>query len=284
MKVILSRKGFDSGTGKVASPIFPSGEMCSLPIPEGRPDKRSRLYGEIMAESRNLGDLVAGLTRGKITHDDAAHLDPDLSFAGIPRQAGWRPVFGQAGTAESHLRGNGVGQGDLFVYYGWFRQAECVGGSYRYVQGAPDLHVIFGWLQVERRISLTEDAREIPPWALYHPHCLGARYSKVDSLYISTERLRLAGTDIDRPGAGVFERFDPARCLTAVGKSRSTWRLPGWFHPAGKNSALSYHGSPARWKREGDHVLLNNVGRGQEFVLDCEQYPQALDWLRELFG
>ena len=32
MKLILSRKGFDSTAGGVASPIFPGGEMYSLPI------------------------------------------------------------------------------------------------------------------------------------------------------------------------------------------------------------------------------------------------------------
>src|SRR5690349_16868847 len=141
MKIILSRKGFDSGTGKVASPILPSGETCSLPIPESKPDKRSRLYGEITAGASHLGDIVVGLTGGKIGWDDPVHLDPDLSFESIPRLAGWRPVFGQSGAAESHLRRMGVGEGDVFVFYGWFRQVECIGGRYRYMRGARDLHV-----------------------------------------------------------------------------------------------------------------------------------------------
>jgi Nucleotide modification associated domain 3 len=282
MKIILSRKGFDSATGKVASPIFPSGEICSLPIPERSLDHPSRTYGEITAGAQNLGNLVCDLTRGKIAAGHPAHLDPDLNLAGIPRHPDWRPLFGQAGAAESHLRGSGVKEGDVFVFYGWFRRVEQAGGRYRYVQGAPDLHVIFGWLQIERRICLEHDAREIPPWALYHPHCARKRYSKVDSLYISTPRLQLPGVNITVPGAGVFERFDPALLLTAPGMSRSTWLLPGWFHPAGKRSTLSYHGSPARWTQKEDHLLLNTVGRGQEFVLDCEEYPQALDWLREL--
>ena len=33
MKVILSRKGFDSGYGGMASPILPDGTLLSLPIP-----------------------------------------------------------------------------------------------------------------------------------------------------------------------------------------------------------------------------------------------------------
>ena len=33
MKIILSRKGFDSGSGGCPSPILPDGRLISLPIP-----------------------------------------------------------------------------------------------------------------------------------------------------------------------------------------------------------------------------------------------------------
>ena len=33
MKVIISRKGFDSGYGGMPSPILPDGTMISMPIP-----------------------------------------------------------------------------------------------------------------------------------------------------------------------------------------------------------------------------------------------------------
>ncbi|MCD6328671.1 hypothetical protein J7M28_14125, partial [bacterium] len=33
MRIIFSRKGFDAANGGVASPIFPDGSFCSLPIP-----------------------------------------------------------------------------------------------------------------------------------------------------------------------------------------------------------------------------------------------------------
>jgi len=38
MKVILSRKGFDSGTGGYPSPILPDGTLLSLPIPDATSD------------------------------------------------------------------------------------------------------------------------------------------------------------------------------------------------------------------------------------------------------
>src|SRR5437899_9510939 len=154
MKIILSRKGFDSSVGKVASPIFPSGELCSLPIPESMSNGCSIRYAQIRVGERSLGAVVHDLTQGKIKGDVQTHLDPDLRSGSIPRRANWKPVFGQAGSAESHLQNKGVKEGDVFVFYGWFRRVEQVAGKYSYVKDAPDLHVIFGWLQIERRISV----------------------------------------------------------------------------------------------------------------------------------
>ena len=278
MKIILSRKGFDSSLGKVPSPIFPSGELCSLPIPESMPDSCSTRYEEIKVGDRSLGAIVNDLTQGKIKGDARAHLDPDLNIDSIPRQGNWKPVFGQAGAAESHLQNKGVKEGDVFVFYGWFRKVEQVAGIYRYVKDAPDLHVIFGWLQIERRIPVN-NRQEIPSWALDHPHCKRTKYSKIDSIYISSDQMKLPNVVINKPGAGVFQRFDPALCLTAPGMLRSTWRLPRWFYPDEEKSSLSYHNSLSRWRIEKDYVLLNSVGRGQEFVLDCQEYPEAVNWL-----
>ena len=195
MKIILSRKGFDSSLGEVPSPIFPSGELCSLPIPESMPDSCSARYEEIKVGERSLGTIVNDLTQGKIKGDARAHLDPDLNSGSIPRQENWKPVFGQAGAAESHLQNKGVKEADVFVFYGWFRQIEQAAGIYRYVKDAPDLHLIFGWLQIERRISV-DNRQEIPSWALDHPHCKRTKCSKIDSIYISSDQMKLSGVVI----------------------------------------------------------------------------------------
>ncbi len=88
MKIILSRKGFDSSLGKVPSPIFPSGELCSLPIPESNSNNSTR-YEEIKVGDRFLGAIVNELTQGKIKGDARAHLDPDLNSGSITRQENW---------------------------------------------------------------------------------------------------------------------------------------------------------------------------------------------------
>ena len=281
MKIILSRKGFDSTAGGVASPIFPSGALCSLPIPEGDRPKHGLRYGAIMFAGQSLGCLVAQLTGGRLGPHSAAHLDPDLRTESLPRQPGWQPLFGQAGAAESHLRGQAVEAGDVFLFFGWFRRAAEVDGRYRYLTGAPDQHVIFGWLQIGRRVPVADRA-VIPPWARYHPHCQGPPYNKTDSLYIAADRLALPGLVVDRPGAGVFKCFDDRLCLTAPGALRSLWHLPGWFDPHNGRPALTYHHNLNRWHAADDYVHLDTAKRGQEFVLDCDEYPEAIDWLANL--
>src|SRR5262249_20168082 len=120
LKIILSRKGSDASAGGGPSPILADGGIVSLPIP----DRRSRI---------RYRDIVG--VRDHAPHRDVrAHLDPDLDPAARPRPRGWRPVFGQEGAAQTVLARAGVGPGDVFVYFGWFRR------------GREDLHVLFGWL------------------------------------------------------------------------------------------------------------------------------------------
>jgi hypothetical protein len=281
MKLILSRKGFDSTAGGVASPILPSGALCSLPIPEGDRPKHGLRYRDICFAGQSLGHLVAQLTRGRLSPESLAHLDPDLRAESLPRLPGWTPLFGQADAAESHLRAQGVAAGDVFLFFGWFRRVTQVRGCYQYVKDAPDQHVIFGWLQIGQHIPVAQRAA-IPVWAWYHPHAQGQSYSRNDALYVATDRLRLPGIALDRPGAGVFPRYAAPLCLTAPGAGRSQWRLPGWFAPRQGRTPLTYHGNLGRWHAADDHVHLDTAKRGQEFVLDCDEYPEAIDWLADL--
>jgi hypothetical protein len=279
MKLILSRKGFDSANGGCASPILDGDLLCSLPIPDAN---AVTTYAEISFNGASVGPIVRSLTRGRIAGRDRAHLDPDLRRDAIPRARGWRPIFGQAGAAQSHLARHGVGVGDLFLFFGWFRRAERRGGELRYVRDAPDLHVIFGWLQVGQVHRVTNDlARELP-WAKDHPHLIERERYSNNTVYAARDRLTLAGSGLR--GAGVFTHVADRLILTQPTPylGRSTWRLPRWFHPRG-GATLSRHGRADRWRVRGDSVQLRSVPIGQEFVLDLDRYPEAMRWLSEIF-
>ena len=86
MKLILSRKGFDSSYGGCASPIFPDSALYSLPIP----DCYSNItYGDIRHGDTNIGEMVEDLTDKDVKRDHYAHLDPDINLRSLStRQEG----------------------------------------------------------------------------------------------------------------------------------------------------------------------------------------------------
>lgn len=286
MRLILSRKGFDSAVGGVASPIFPDGAMTSLPISLADAPKT---YAEIAkGPGGRLGLIVADLTRGAVTGASAAHLDPDLDPAALPRRLGWRPAFGQTGAAATHLARCGVGAGDVFLFFGWFRAVEKRGGGWRYRAGAPNLHVAFGWLQVGEAVAVDQRGPALlqeKPWLADHPHLFFGSDPR-NVIYVAAERLVLPGyEDTGLPGAGEIGRFHPRLALTCPdGPGRSTWRLPAWFGPGEGRPALTYHGDPHRWTPHGEDVRLKVVGQGQEFVLDCGNRPCAAAWIMHMIG
>jgi len=277
MKIVLSRKGFDSSAGGRPSPILPDGTIVSLPIPdEDSPIK----YGDIASPSAdfaNLGNIVAQLTNGRLDASSGAHLDPDIDARALLRDAGWRPIFGQCNQSQTQLENCGVGVGDLFLYFGWYRETVFSQGRLRYRAGAHDVHVLFGWLFVGDVIRLGASPQADPAWAAYHPHFHGIRNSN-NTLYVAVDRF--PSTDIR--GGGVFRSYAAERTLTAANASRSLWHLPAWFDPARCAEPLSYHGDRARWTLERDRVLLRSAGRGQEFVCDTAVYPEAVEWARSL--
>jgi hypothetical protein len=277
MKLILSRKGFDSANGGCPSPIL-DGRLCSLPIPDAGASTRYREISPFKGSS--IARIVEDLTRGRIMRGDGAHLDPDLRRDSIARTAGWRPIFGQAGAAQSHLSRHGIGRGDLFLFFGCFRSAEKVGGAFRFVRAAPKFHVIFGWLQVGKIARATNGLVTEIPWADRHPHLDAPDRYKNNTLYFSSERL--SSIDLKTRGAGTFDRIRPELILTKTDSNCSVWQLPRWFNPVAR-TPLSYHVNPARWTDCSTSMRLQSVGRGQEFVLDVEQYPEARAWLRSIF-
>ncbi len=274
MNIILSRKGFDSSTGGVASPIMPDGTLVSLPIPDPLAPLR---YHQLLGQRPSIARLVGDLTKDTVTGSNRVHLDPDLVLSQQHRNNEWQPSFGQAGSALGHLDGCGVGKGDLFLFFGWFRAVEKHANRWRYMSGAPDLHILFGWLFVDEIWRFPEP---VPAALRGHVHTersfrgSNAVYRGADYWIYGQNRL---------PGAGNWARFDSRLKLTD-GPRRSLWKLPAWFHPESRSSCLSYHQKRARWSKGSDCCRLDVAARGQEFVLNCDHYPEAPRWAADLIS
>jgi hypothetical protein len=58
MKIIISRKGFDSSAGEGFSPILEDGKMISFPIPEPNQKAEKKTYTKL--KNINFGDVNLG--------------------------------------------------------------------------------------------------------------------------------------------------------------------------------------------------------------------------------
>jgi hypothetical protein len=159
-------------------------------------------------------------------------------------------LFGQCGAAQTHLENRGVGVGDLFLFFGLFREGR----------GQPH-HRIFGWLRVESVFRHGDPEMDVLH-ALAHPHAL-APHGSNDAIWC---------------GQGATARYaHPELQLTLEGASPSLWRVPAWLERTG----LSYHDRPDRWRGEG---VLQSVARGQEFVADIRDDREAQQWVRRMLS
>ncbi len=251
MKVIISRKGFDAENGGSPSPVLPDGTMLSLPIP----CFGDQSYYDMNYKGISLADIIISL-KAKKCYSDCGHLDPDLRpdiHAELP--ANWKPIFGQADAAQTHLENQGVTIGDLFLFFGWFRKTEVRNGSLVYCKNEKDAHMLFGYLQIGE-IVVGEDKKRYP----WHPHSY--RNSPNDTMYIAADKLVINGKDTGLPGAGTF-KYSDGLVLTMPGMPKSRWNLPDFF----KEVSISCH-SKDSWKPEG---YFQTVRIGQEFVVSEDE-------------
>lgn len=195
MRIIFSRKGFDSSAGGGPSPII-AGRPVSLPIPD------SKGFSPVTYGDLGLGDHAARASRGRLGADDACHHDPMFRTCGAA-------ILGQCHSAQGHLVKQRVREGDVFVFFGLFDG-----------EGEGRHHRIFAYLRIEERIDLVtcDEPTRTHYRALGQPHAFGL-HARNDMLYV---------------GRGAAARTAPASLrLTARGEKPSQWIVPAWLHRTG---------------------------------------------------
>ncbi|MEL6486166.1 MAG: hypothetical protein AAFQ13_03350 [Pseudomonadota bacterium] len=237
MRVIFSRKGFDTSAGGGPSPIV-DGAPVSLPIPDTKGLSRTT-YGDL-----RLGACASKASRGRVDAGDLCHHDPMFLADGTC-------AFGQTGAAQTHLERQGVGVGDVFLFFGLFAEEET----------REPHHRIFGYLRVESLIALGQGAPQ-EMIALSHPHALGMHGSN-DVIWRGEGRMARSASEALR--------------LTVPGGPPSLWQRPDWL----KRGGLSYHDRADRWLRGG---RLKSVARGQEFVANIGRREAPREWLEAMIA
>ena len=263
MKIILSRKGFDSKYGKQPSPIMPDGTLLSLPIPD---DNGNNTFSSLYWNGMSFYEIIHSLKpKSDINEDECCHLDPDLRENVRSRLQGWKPAFGQAGSALTHLQNHGVSMGDLFLFFGWFKETEIKQGRLIYKRKSKDIHVIYGYMQVGEIIERKTDAYN---WLKDHPHIgdNNDRDNKPNAIFLPTDKLSIMPKV---NGCGLLN-YRKDRVLTKEGMSKGKWDLPSFF----KKVEISYHPDP--WRDN----YFQSAAIGQEFVMDAT--PEIIDWARHI--
>ena len=268
-KIILSRKGFDSSAGCSASPIFEDGTIFSIPIPQRHKKDRNVIAQEKLT-------LLANVQKGKYSGADAlkkvnSKLDSKVTFCHHdPLLTDGIGLFGQTGKVQTELSRHNVSIGDLFLFFGWFKDYS--------LPAKPNVHQIFGWLQIDEIISGTAAIRE---------YCASRNVSHVhanidypnNTLYVGSKLLSMDENSQSVAGFGEFDKTRPELCLTESGKTRSNWQMPLEYFNEHQNPEL--FSNRLKWNGNNDNTLQCK-GYGQEFVIDVEKNPTAKDWALNL--
>ncbi|MBB6451058.1 hypothetical protein HNR44_003052 [Geomicrobium halophilum] len=270
-KLILSRKGFDGSAGGKPSPILDN-KFVSLPIPSAD----SGIFYKDMAFSSQENYLKIMKDLG-IKQFSEAHLDPDLQRSLLDRRPEeWRGLFGQSGISQGTLHNRDVGEGDIFLFFGWFKEARKEDGVWRYVPHAPDIHAIFGYLEVDRALDI-KAGDPIPSWTSYHPHIKNSHEHQKgrNSVYMATPTF---SKNAKQTGWGCFH-YAPRLVLTDEAKTaRSFWRLPACFQ--GEQDQFIPKIKTWNVLRDGS-IEMQTTGRGdQEMYVSSNS--KVVEWAEEL--
>ena len=255
MKIILSKKGLDSSYGgypikmqndnddtywsliTIPIPIYddPKSNKCMLKGEnikyvchhmDGEPKGLINLYEKRVGDKIKVKDIAKSIeVDSNSVNKFLIHTDPYIINYSENDNYDYIGSFGQANSAQGHLRKQNVSIGDIFLFYGW----------YKFNSEPYERQVIFGYLQVDCIITLDKkykskleqdksiDKFEKDGVCLYfkrggdleyyenilenklanQPHlkyikeCLNKNVSANDTIYIASENLRISIKNID---------------------------------------------------------------------------------------
>ncbi len=265
MKIILSRKGFDSSNGGCPSPIMPDGTLLSMPIPTD--DDVS--FSDVAWNGITYADILKQISPRKTYRN--CHLDPDIRDNRINKIKGWKPAFGQTASAQGLLVNAGVEVGDIFLFFGWFRRVEKTNTGYRFVPRKAidfyygnDLQIIYGYMQIGKIITDQEEIKEY----FWHPHSSSIHTCNPNNaLYLPTEKLSFNSS---LSGYGTLN-YRKDRVLTMEGKGRATWNEYSFLE------SKYIYGDRKNCAKDGG---LYYAGIWQELVIN--ESEGLIDWVKQI--
>ncbi|MBQ6270006.1 MAG: hypothetical protein IJK61_07815 [Bacteroidetes bacterium] len=298
IKVILSRKGFDSSNGGFPSLILPEKDkdgfrkMISLPIPccskccnyekckSYKYSNDTRLYNMMSnlyngkGKKRNTikikknNKIVDEILLSEATH---CHLDPCLGNYSI-KELEKVGIFGQHGRAATELKD--VRKDDIFIFFGLFNDVAVKDDKY-IIKNKENggRHVMFGYLQAGKIIDNNKYYIEYEK----HPHFCCCKIKNNNIIYIARKRLKIDSKELDVAGYGMF-KYDSKLDLTQQKPDKTYWNSTRWSCD-NLPTCLKDLIVP-RLKYECKDNYFQSAPMGQEFVI--EDNKEVEKWAIEL--
>ena len=149
------------------------------------------------------------------------------------------------------------------------------------IKGGPNVHHLFGWLQIEKIIKGNSELLNfLSDNELLHPHgTTDITQFNNNTIYIASKNLTFSDSVRDITGHGVFKKTAENLILIETSKTRSRWRFPKKYFTNTKNLFRN------RLKRKDEEkCLVNCSGIGQEFILNAQGNPSVVKWASYLIN
>ena len=269
MRIILSRKGFDSANGGIVSPIMEDGTLISFPIPSDDKDK----FDDLIYRGQPYSRILKDLNYKENPRYPNCHVDPDLTQERRKEQIdGWCPIFGQISSSAIYLMENvKVKENDLFLFFGNYHKVECIDGKYRYIKRTGDfysdndLQIIWGYMQIGKIIKDPEEQKKYN----WHPHSIENRVKeKSNVMFMATDKLSF---NENLPGAGVLT-FREDRVLTAKNCNKATWEKRSIY------DVDSIIGNRKNSSKIANGIYYAGIWQelGLKETLECEEWAKSI--------
>ncbi len=270
----MSRKGFDMGCGNSPSIYLPSKKILySFPIPADETARYNLGHDDDYTykdfKFNNELSCYELLEQLNIKcRNNYAHCDPDIRPDLFNKeQPDWKPRFGQQGNPLRHLNRQGVGIGDLFLFYGLYQEVKEECGQYVFVPNTK-CQIIWGYLQVSNAVIPNGENRK----GIRHPHYLNY-YDYTDGNKVfecETDELldsKFLSSDKKILKYGVFD-YDESLVLSenagSIAEEYNRLKLPVHFY----EHKMSGNGEQRFKLSDGKRFcMVQMCNRGQEFVI-----------------
>ncbi|WP_372393994.1 hypothetical protein [Azospirillum sp. HJ39] len=156
--------------------------------------------------------------------------------------------------------------------------------GWRYRRSTPDLHVLFGYLQVGEVLALGPDSAALRagrPELAEHPHFNG-RWAEGNTVYVASDRLVIDGQDLGVPRWRRLPALPPQSSAHQARQHPDRLVIAGLVPTESRAGAELPHGRRTLGVG-GDRCQLRTVAKGQEFVATGLPLYSAAGWLRDIF-